>query len=449
MTESRTTLIPKKKNAADPGDYRPITISPVLVRTLHKAIANRLKVIKLDERQRAFRDVDGCSDNIYLVDLALRYHRQKHKPLYLTSIDIAKAYDSVTFEALEEVMYAKGFPPPLVDYFIEVYESSTTRLEHDIWRSEPIHPTCGVKQGDSMSCTLFNCVIDMMLARIPDDVGVSIDSLHVNVMAFADDMIFMSQTSFGMQELLDVTTQFLYTARLEPNASKCASVAIRTVPKQKKVAIDAGINFSIRGRQIPALKRSSEWVYLGVPFTPEGRVLNNIRSTLDGKLRKLTKAPLKPQQRLWVLRTSVLPSVLYLLTTGAIHIGLLRSLDRMVRQYVRKWLALPPDCINAYFHAEVKDGGLGIPSLRWVAPLQRRRRFEALQKSSYICGPTADSYLAKEIQETTKRITEGSEPSEDWQRGMSSTEQHRQEGSVGEMVLGEEGCNTPMHLAIL
>ena len=125
MTESRTTLIPKKKNAADPGDYRPITISPVLVRTLHKAIANRLKVIKLDERQRAFRDVDGCSDNIYLLDLALRYHRQKHKQLYLTSIDIAKVYDWITFEALEEVMYAKGFPPPLVDYIMEVHESST------------------------------------------------------------------------------------------------------------------------------------------------------------------------------------------------------------------------------------------------------------------------------------------------------------------------------------
>ena len=408
LTESRTTLIPKKKGATEPGDFRPITISPVLVRTLHKVLANRLKIIPLDERQRAFREVNGCSDNIFLLDMALRYHRLKHKQMFLTSIDIAKAYDSVTFEALEEVLHAKGLPTPMVDYIMRVYESSTTRLEHGMWRSAPIHPSCGVKQGDPMSCILFNCVIDIMLARIPDDVGVNIDSLHVNIMAFADDMIFMAETQKGMQDLLDVAADYLYTAGLEPNANKCASIAVRTIPKEKKVAIDPKITFQIRGRAIPTLRRSSEWVYLGVPFTPEGRVLNNIRSTLDTKLAKLTKAPLKPQQRLWILRNSVIPSMLYLLTTGAIHIGTLRAMDKNIRQAVRRWLNLPPDCVNAYFHADVSDGGLGIPSLRWIAPLQRGRRLEELKTSSYIYGTTADSFLLKELEVVKRRLTEGS-----------------------------------------
>ena len=38
----RTTLIPKKPDAADPGDFRPITITSLLLRLFHKVIAARL-----------------------------------------------------------------------------------------------------------------------------------------------------------------------------------------------------------------------------------------------------------------------------------------------------------------------------------------------------------------------------------------------------------------------
>ena len=54
LLRSRTVLIPKKKEASEPGEFRPITVSSVLLRTFHKILANRLKGVKLDERQRAF-----------------------------------------------------------------------------------------------------------------------------------------------------------------------------------------------------------------------------------------------------------------------------------------------------------------------------------------------------------------------------------------------------------
>ncbi|KAK2577952.1 hypothetical protein KPH14_000751 [Odynerus spinipes] len=39
LLESRTTLIPKKDGASEPGDFRPITVSSVLTRTFHKVLA--------------------------------------------------------------------------------------------------------------------------------------------------------------------------------------------------------------------------------------------------------------------------------------------------------------------------------------------------------------------------------------------------------------------------
>ncbi|KAI4485568.1 hypothetical protein M0802_012718 [Mischocyttarus mexicanus] len=70
LLKSRTTLIPKKEDAVEPGDFRPVTVSSVLLRCLHCILASRVNcTIPIGERQRAFRPVDGCSINIHLVDL--------------------------------------------------------------------------------------------------------------------------------------------------------------------------------------------------------------------------------------------------------------------------------------------------------------------------------------------------------------------------------------------
>ena len=64
----------------------------------------------------------------------------------------------------------------------------------------------------------------------------------------------------------------------------------------------------------------------------------------------------------------------------------------MVRAFVRQWMALPNDISIGYFHARVSEGGLGIPSLRWLAPLQRKDRLLGLSrpKNGEHHGPVPD-----------------------------------------------------------
>lgn len=92
-------------------------------------LANRLSSqVKLDLRQRAFRPTDGCADNIFLLDLVLRYHHEHHKPLYMASLDIAKAFDSVLHAAVKETMEVISLPAPMVAYIMDVYARSCTVL---------------------------------------------------------------------------------------------------------------------------------------------------------------------------------------------------------------------------------------------------------------------------------------------------------------------------------
>lgn len=404
LSLSRTVLVPKVKEPSNPGEYRPIAVSSVWTRTFHKVLANRLKTVTIDARQRAFLATDGCSDNIMLLDLVLRYHKEKSKNLFIAILDMAKAFDSVSFPALSRTLAAKGVPRPMIDYIMTYYSDSNTVLQHDGWHSTNIHATCGVKQGDPLSPLLFNFVIDEMIAKLPPGIGVDVDGMRLNVLAFADDLILIAATETGLQNLLDEATGFLKQCGLEANNNKCATIAITNVPKRKQIAVDHRRIFNISGQNIPALRCIDQWKYLGVQFNMNGRMQPKSLSKLVKNVKALSKASLKPQQKLFALRTIVLPGLYHELSLGKSTISQLRAIDRAAREAVRKWLHLPHDCPNAYIHASIADGGLGVPSVRLRAPLLRLNRLKALTTSNYIVGRAKDKYLELEITSMEQRL---------------------------------------------
>ncbi|CAL7932763.1 unnamed protein product, partial [Xylocopa violacea] len=352
LLESKTTLIPKVDNAEQPGDFRPITVSSVITRTFHKVLSTRLMhSIDIDKRQKAFVPVDGCAENTFLFDMLLRHHRQTFKPLYLASVDIRKAFDSVTHQAILDALVSR----------------------------------------------------DRLLRSIPKEIGVDVSGEHHNALAFADDLVLVASTPQGLQQTLDLTTDYLAQCGLAINTGKSFTVAIRNVPHLKKSVVDSKVRFRCAGALLPAMRREDEWKYLGVPFTPEGRVTCNPEQQLQEAIAKLSRAALKPQQRLFALRVMVLPSLYHVLTLGSTNLSRLKKVDNLVRGAARKWLALPHDVVNAYFHANAKDGGLSIPSMRWLMPLRRKERLEALAKG----GPEPLSFLAQEIEKARRRLKDG------------------------------------------
>ena len=99
-------------------------------------------------------------------------------------------------------------------------------------------------------------------------------------------------------------------------------------------------------------------------------------------MEQTTKALLKPQQRLFVLRTNILPALLHQLVLAEYTEGYLDSLDLMVRSKVRLWLKLPHDTVTPFFYANYRDGGLGLVCLRFtVPPAMRLNRFRKATQS--------------------------------------------------------------------
>lgn len=378
---ARTTLIPKKSPAKSYSDFRPITVSSVLLRLYHRILAKRmLSTLSFDYRQRAFTPVDGCAENVFLLASVLEDAKQKLRPLHMASLDLSKAFDSVTTDAIIRGARRAGLNQEFLDYLRDLYEDSWTTLSLE-GASLLVQPTVGVRQGDPLSPLLFNLMLDEYLQSLDPNIGYRSQQLQLDGMAFADDLLVFASTPKGLQQRLDGLHAFLGARGLKINTEKSFTVSIVPSGREKRTKVVTTSAFTVAGNPLPASGICARWKYLGVEFTPNGR---NVPLTADvaSMLERVTKAPLKPQQRLVILRFYLIPRLYHRLVLGAWNSKLLKRLDIQIRAAVRKWMALPHDVPLGYYHAPVGEGGLGVASLRTAIPWMQLRRLSRMSNSS-------------------------------------------------------------------
>lgn len=382
LTTSRTVFLPKKQRPDDPADYRPISIGSVVLRHLHKLLAYRMQQIPalIDLRQRAFRSgVDGVADNLCVLSTVLREARRRLRPLHLASLDVSKAFDTVSHEAIVDVCRGAGCPPPFVEYIRSLYKESVTILEAG-GETCRVRMNRGVRQGDPLSPLLFNLVIDQAVKSISPDVGFDVGGSRVNLLAFADDLVLTASTTLGLQRNLDTVSRELQSYGLLLNPSKSRALSMVPAGRIGKVKVLTDPQFTVDGDPLDQVGVVDVWKYLGIQF--EGSRVMGSQVSLLADLEKLTRAPLKPQQRMHLLRTFLLPKHYHGFVLGRVNAGRLRKLDAQVRASVRAWLRLPHTTPLGYFYAPTRSGGLGLPMLRQFIPMLRLRRFTALRESS-------------------------------------------------------------------
>ena len=391
---NRTVLLPKGKDNLDNiKNWRPITIASVLIRIYNKILARRMhSVFHTNSRQTGFKPVNGVGQNVALLHNLLRHARITKSNLFVSLLDVSKAFDSVPHESIKRALTRNGCPSEFIQIITNQYENSYTALSYTDGDSPLIPLKRGVKQGDPTSPFLFNLVIDELFEIIGDRFAYELEGVgKVNARAFADDIALMSGSEIGMQELLSATEEFLHARGLELNADKCISIALRKAGKAKKSQIaDLSVKnppvFTVRDKPIRLLSIDTLCRYLGVQFTPLGAVDPRVPvSALKSALESLKKAPLKPQQKVVMLRAYLIPRFIFAFTHTECYPKLMGQQDRLVRRWLKEILRLPASVCSEFFYLPLKEGGLGIGKFYDIIGIAKVRLYGTFYRANDEC----------------------------------------------------------------
>jgi hypothetical protein len=112
LNQALITLIPKKPDAIVVGDYRPISLVHSFSKLFSKLLANYLR-LRFGEivsvNQSAFVKGRSFHDNFILVRQLARKINSKKEPRVLLKIDLSRAFDSISWAYLFEILKGVGF----------------------------------------------------------------------------------------------------------------------------------------------------------------------------------------------------------------------------------------------------------------------------------------------------------------------------------------------------
>lgn len=383
LRHSRTILIAKTKINLDKVDnWRPITISSILLRIVNKIVAGRLSAtVRLDECQRGFTSMDGCFANNLTLQTIIKERRKARKPLTVLTLDLKKAFDSVSHSSVLRALRRFKVDPQSISLIMANFRDQSTTMYcggeevgvFRIWR--------GVKQGDPLAPILFNMVLDELLDSLKERRGVHIGGVNVSVLGYADDLLLMAECTKDAQFLLRFALRFFEARHLTLNPDKCTSLDLAVVPGKKTLFLHPAPKFYVAGIPIPPIETVSDtFKYLGHHYTCAG-VTPCDSTNLDAQLGRIMRAPLKPQQKFDLVNHYLIPRYVHSMQSPSVNSKVLKKTDRQIRRAVKKILRLPVHIIDESLYTPVHLGGLGVFSFSRKIPIIMMARVEKTRRS--------------------------------------------------------------------
>ena len=393
LKHSRTTLIPKASDQSKAGDisnWRPITIGSVFLRAFSRVLTQRLtEACAIHPRQRGFTDAPGCSENLAILDGLIRLSKSQRKTLAVVFIDLTKAFDTVSHKHIAEVLERRGVDELIRGLIQDSYRNCYTKVKTAHGDTRKIKIRVGVKQGDPMSPLLFNLALDPLLHMLERlGTGFSVEGTTITSLAFADDLVILSDSWGGMARNLEILDRFSNLTGLTTNPAKCHGFLIG-INGPKRYTVNDCDAWSLAGIPIHMVGEQESAKYLGVQINPcKGILKPLLRETIKDLTGKISKALLKPSQKVELLRTYAIPRVVYVADHGSASQTLLDECDRDIRTQVKKWLHLEPFTTDGVLYSRCADGGLGIIKMAAHIPAIQLKRMMSLYDSTDECTKT-------------------------------------------------------------
>jgi len=196
--DANLSLFYKKGDPTLVANYRPISSMNTDCKMFTNLVNTRLApwaMSKLHPDQKGFVPLCYITEHTRLCSEVAHLSNMSGTPGYIVSLDQAKAYDCIDARLLLRSMLAMGLPSDLLNMIRDILTNCHTRVRINGGYSGFFSLRRGVRQGDPLSCLLYNFSIEPMGMHLRRAIsGISLLGLPpVKLIQYADDMnLFLS-----------------------------------------------------------------------------------------------------------------------------------------------------------------------------------------------------------------------------------------------------------------
>ena len=165
------TIIHLIKRKGDPqvcDNHRGICLLSIDGKIFANVLLNRLNEHHeqsglLPESQCGFRKGRGTINMIFTARQLQEKCQEQNTDLYISLVDLTKAFDTVSREGLWKSMAKFGCPAKFIAVVWQFHNGMLARVQNDGEFSDPFPVSNGVKQGCVLASTLFSMMFSAML----------------------------------------------------------------------------------------------------------------------------------------------------------------------------------------------------------------------------------------------------------------------------------------------
>ena len=352
-------LFKRKGNPQVCDNHRGISLWSIAEKILARVLLNRLNEHLecsglLPESQCGFRKTRGRQ----LQDKC----QEQNMDLYMTFVDLTKAFDAVSREGLWKIMAKFGCPAKFIAVVRQFHDGMLARVQNDGEFSDPFPVTNGVKQGCVLASTLFSMMLSAMLtdAFQDGDNGIPItyhfdgklfnlrrlqakSKVQTEVLdefLFADDMAKGAPTEEKMQKDVDQVSDSCDSYDLTISIKKTEIVYQPAPGKPYKEP-----TITVKGQRLQVVDK---FTYLGSTLSRVVHIDDEVNARIAkasaafGRLRGSSwdRSWIRFDTKLKVYRSVVLPTLLYACETWTVYQRHAKRLSPFHKSCLRKFLKI-------------------------------------------------------------------------------------------------------------
>ncbi|XP_058770393.1 uncharacterized protein LOC131644024 [Vicia villosa] len=365
-------LIPKIPNAESIEQYRPIAIANFKHKIITKILADRLALLMpsiVSAEQCAFIRGRNIKDCVCVTSEAINLLPNKCKQGNLAiKVDVAKAFDTLNWEFLINVLKAFGFDEKFCKWINVILHSAVISVSINGSLAGFFSCTRGVRQRDPLSPLLFCLAEDVLsrgLSKLVENkkvrqIKATRDSFVPSHVLYADDiMVFCKGDKGSIEALINLFQRYAVVLGQRVNPSK-STIFAGSLPIQRHLHIASCLGFNTG--QVP-------FTYLGAPIfrgRPKPIHFQGIADRIRNKLSAWKASLLSMAGRLVLVKSVIQSMLLHTMLIYSWPSSVLKNIHKWSRNFIwsgesdsRKLVTVAWDkCCRPY-----DEGGLGIRSL--------------------------------------------------------------------------------------